>query len=201
MQDSSSRCFRRNFFCSGWFVSYQVATRCPEEGTQSGAGGDAEQSEHGEKRSASELEQEVPHCVCSAFTALGEVQGGEVNIVRRGGASLGGQPSHTSHRQGPGQLSPSRTLGPCRHLKTPRSRACPSPPRHHLPLRGLNQPALTPKPQGSHPGSHAATSHPLLGLLRHAGVPDAELEDMVLQTGLQALGGGATAAHTFTVAA
>lgn len=81
--------------------SYQAATRCPEEGTHSGAGGDAEQSRHGEKRGASQSEQEVPHCVCSALTALGEVQGREVNIVRRGGASLGGQPSHASHRRGP----------------------------------------------------------------------------------------------------
>lgn len=56
-------------------------------------------------------------------------------------------------------------------------------------------------PRGSHPGSYAATSHPLPGLLRHARVLDAELEDMVLQTRLQAVGGGATAAHVFTVAA
>lgn len=198
MQDSSSCWFQKKlggFLCSGWVVSYRIATGCPEKGTQSGTGGDAEQSKSGEKHSASETEHEVPHCVCSALTALGEVQGGEVNIVRGGGASLGGQPSHASHRQGPSQLSPSGML------KKPRSRACPGPPQHHLPPRGLNQPALTPKPQGSHPSSHTVTSHPLLGLLRHAGVLDAELEATVLQTGLRAVGGGVTAAHTFTVAA
>lgn len=52
MQDSTSCWFQKKlggFFRSGWFVSYKVATRCPEEGRQSGAGGDAEQSGHGEK--------------------------------------------------------------------------------------------------------------------------------------------------------
>jgi len=143
----------------------------------------------------------VPHCVFSALTALGEVQGGKVSILRRGGASLGGQPLHASHRRGPGRLSPSRILGPCKPLKKPRSSMCPSPPWHHLPLRGLNQPTLTPTPRGSHPNSHTASTHPLPGLRRHPGVLDAELEDMVLQTGLQTVGGGAAAAHIFPVAA
>lgn len=125
------------FFCScGLFLT--ILPRCPEEHTQSRAEGDAEHSKHWEKQSASKLEQEVPHSVCSALTVLGEVQEGEVNIVRRGGASLGGQPSHASHWQDPAQLSLSRMLGPCRHLKKPRSRACPSCPQHHHLLRGLN---------------------------------------------------------------
>lgn len=143
----------------------------------------------------------MPHCVFSALTALGEVQEGEVNIVRRGGASLGGQPSHASHQRGPRQLSPSRMLGPGRHLKKPGSRVCPSSPQYHLPLRGLNRPALTPKPQGSHPPQPLCHLSSPPGLAKaHAGVA-AELEDMVLQTGLQAVGGGATTAHTLTVAA
>lgn len=146
-------------FFSGWFVSYQVATRCPKGGHKEQGTGRCREERAREKHSASKSEQEVPHCVCSALRVLGEVQRGEVNIVRRGGASLGGQPLHASHRQGPSQLSPSRMLGPCRHLEKPRSRACPSSPQHRHPLRGLNQAVLTLKSWGSHLGRHNSTSH------------------------------------------
>lgn len=61
--------FRRNKgVSSAQVVSHQVATRCLEKGTQSGAGGDAEQSKHGEKHSASESEQEVSAPLCLLCT-------------------------------------------------------------------------------------------------------------------------------------
>lgn len=90
----------------GW-----VLTKPAPDALTQGAG---QGKEHGEKLSPPKQEQEVPQGVCSALREPGERPGGEVNIVRRGGASPAGLlPS----RGGPGQLSP------CGMLEKARSRA------------------------------------------------------------------------------
>lgn len=93
-------------------VSSRVAARCPR---RAGRGGMRSRASPGKSAAVPNRSKKCP-TVCSALRTLGEVQGGEVNIVRRGGASPGAQPPHASHPRGPGQLSPSRTRGPCRHL-------------------------------------------------------------------------------------
>lgn len=101
------------FFCSGFLPS---CSQVPRGGhAEQGAGGMRSTASPGKSAALPNGSKKCP-TVCSALTTLGEVQGGEVNIVRRGGASPGAQPPHASHRRGPGQLSPARMLGPRRHL-------------------------------------------------------------------------------------
>lgn len=118
MQDSSSSWFQKKIvgLCVVCFFFPLCSNLCPNTlppATLRKAGrlgqGVRGEVEFWGKHSTSQSPQEVPHRVCSTLRALGEGQGGEVNIVREGGASLRGQLSHT---RGPGQLSPARTQGP-----------------------------------------------------------------------------------------
>lgn len=114
-QDSSSRWFQEKLggFCSSaWLGCHQAATR--RSHAESRPGGDVE----GARGEAQPFQQEpeVPHCVCSALTGLGELQGGEVNIVRRGGASLGGLLPTSG---GPASSAPAGCWGPAGTWKNP----------------------------------------------------------------------------------
>lgn len=80
-----------------------AATRGEQAGWGKVLGQKQAQGMHG----ASQAPYQEPHHVCSALTALGGSQGGKVNIVRQGGASLGCQLLH-----GPTSGAQTRTQGP-----------------------------------------------------------------------------------------
>lgn len=114
-QDGSSCCFQEKSGFSLAQVGWVLTELPPDALTQRAGQGEAG-NEHGEKLSPSKQEQEVPHCVCSALTELGELQGGEVNIVRRGGASPG---ASLPTGRGPASSAPAGCWGPAGTWKKP----------------------------------------------------------------------------------
>lgn len=104
---------RRNLGVSLAQGGWALTKPAPDAPTQRAGQG----KEHGEQLSPPKREQEVPQGVCSALRELGESPGGEVNIVRRGGASPAGL---LPPGGGPASSAPAGCWG---HLQKPRSRA------------------------------------------------------------------------------